>query len=127
MQCQRLKSLQSIGWSVNGHPSQRQVDGGGVVVHQIGKLHLQQGGGLPGIDHQIRQAIQAQHPRWRELIGSQDNGQKHGRQPEIRMPYQRHGGFKEQRPPAVAKGRTAPEVGGWGAVVFPARNAEQRV
>jgi hypothetical protein len=43
MQCQRLKSLQSIGWSVNGHPPQRQVDGGGVVVHQIGKAQLQQG------------------------------------------------------------------------------------
>ena len=72
MQCQRLKSLQSIGWSVNGHPPQRQVDGGGVVVHQIGKAQLHQGGGLPGIDHQIGQAIQAQHPRWRKLIGSQD-------------------------------------------------------
>jgi hypothetical protein len=41
-------------------------------VHQIGKAQLQQGGGLPGIDHQIGQAIQAQHPRWRKLIGSQD-------------------------------------------------------
>ena len=32
-----------------GHPPQRQVDGGGVVVHQIGKAQLQQGGGLPGV------------------------------------------------------------------------------
>jgi len=80
MQCQRLKSLQSIVWSVNGHPPQRQVDGGGVVVHQIGKAHLQQGGGLPGIDHQIGQAIQAQHPHRRELNGSQEQGQKRGHQ-----------------------------------------------
>jgi hypothetical protein len=74
MQCQRLKSLQSIGWSVNGHPPQRQGDGGGVVVHQIGEAHLQQGGGLPGIDHQLGQAIYAQHPRRRELNGSQEQG-----------------------------------------------------
>ena len=32
-----------------GHPPQRQVDGGGIVVHQIGKAPLQQGGGLPGV------------------------------------------------------------------------------
>jgi len=25
------------------------VDGGGIVVHQIGKAPLQQGGGLPGV------------------------------------------------------------------------------
>ena len=72
MQCQRLKSLQSIGWSVNGHPPQLQVDGGGVVVHQIGKAPLQQGGSLPGIDHQIGQAIHAKHLRRRELNRSQD-------------------------------------------------------
>ena len=32
-----------------GHPPQRLVDGGGVVVHQIGKAPLQKGGGLPGV------------------------------------------------------------------------------
>jgi len=93
----------------------------GVRVLQPGVAHQ------PGIDHQIGQAIHAQHPRRRELNGSQDQGQKHGRQPEIRMPYQRLAGVWEQRPPAIAKGSTAPEVGGGGAVVFPSRNAEQQV
>ena len=78
-----------------GHPPQRQVDVGWVVVHQIGKAQLQQGGSLPGIDPQLGQAIYAQHPRRRELNGSQDNGQKHGCQPEIRMPYQRPVGVWE--------------------------------
>ena len=32
-----------------GHPPQRPVDGGGVMVHQIGKAPLQQGGGLPSV------------------------------------------------------------------------------
>jgi hypothetical protein len=97
------------------------------VVHQIVKAQLQQGGGLPGIDHQIGLALHAQHPRRRELNGSQEQGQKHGRQPEILMPYQRHAAAREQRPLAVAKGSTAPEVRAWCAVVLPARNAEQRV
>lgn len=78
--------------------------GGGVVVHQNGKAQLQQGGGLPGIDHQIGQAIYAQHPRRRELNGSQDQGRKHGHQRSIQVPHQRSAGVKEQRPPAVAKG-----------------------
>jgi len=44
--------------------------GVGSWMHQIGEAHLQQGGGLPGIDHQIGLAIHAQHPRRRELNGS---------------------------------------------------------
>jgi len=106
MQCRMLKSLQSIGLSVNGHPPQRQVDGGGFVVPQNGKAPLQQGGGLPGIDHQLGQAIHAQHPRRRELNGGHglDQGQKHGHQGSIQVPYQRPAGVRKQRPPAFAKG-----------------------
>jgi uncharacterized protein with HEPN domain len=59
-----------------GHPPQLQVDGGGVVVQS----------------------------RRRELNGSQDQGQKHGHQRSIQVPYQWPAGVREQRPPAVAKG-----------------------
>jgi hypothetical protein len=60
-------------------------------------------------------------------MAARTRGQKHGHQRSIQVPYQRLAGAREQRSPAVAKGSTAPEVGAWCAVVFPARNAEQRV
>ena len=101
-----LTALQSIGWSVNGHLPQRQVDGGVFVVPQNGKAPLQQGGGLPGIDHQVGQAIHVQHPRRRELNGGHglDQGQQHGHQRSIQVPYQRLAGVRKQRTPAFAEG-----------------------
>jgi hypothetical protein len=70
-----LTALQSIGWSVNGHQPQRQVDGGWVVVHS----------------------------RRGELNDSQEQGQKHGHQRSIQVTYQGLAGVWELRLPAVAK------------------------
>lgn len=43
----------------------------------------------PGIDQQLGQAINAHYPGRGGLNGSVDEGQKHGRQHSIQVPFQR--------------------------------------
>ena len=54
----------------------------------------------------LPEAIHVQHPRRRELNGGHglDQGQQHGHQRSIQVPYQRLAGVRKQRTPAFAEG-----------------------
>ena len=93
----------------------------GVGVLQPGVVHQ------PGIDHQVGQAVDAQHSGHGEVGGGQDQGQQHRQQPEVRLQHQGAEACGEQGPPAVAERLAVPEMGGGGAVVFAAGKAEHQI